>query len=51
MYVGSGASMETLSSLLQIADGAIVGTAAKVDGVVTNPVSVERVSALVAAAR
>lgn len=51
MYVGSGASMETLSSLLQIADGAIVGTGAKVDGVVTNPVSVERVSALVAAAR
>lgn len=51
LYVGSGASLKTLPSLLRIADGVIVGTAAKVDGLVTNPVSVERVSALVAAAR
>lgn len=51
IYVGSGTSIEMLAALLEIADGAIVGTAAKVDGVVTNPVSAERVSAIVAAAR
>ena len=33
IYVGSGATAETLPELLAIADGAIVGTAAKVDGV------------------
>lgn len=51
IYIGSGATVETLPSLLEIADGAIVGTAAKIDGVVTNAVAVERVRALVAAAR
>jgi uncharacterized protein len=51
LYVGSGATATTLSSLLEIADGAIVGTAAKVDGIVGNPVDLERVRALVSAAR
>jgi membrane complex biogenesis BtpA family protein len=50
IYVGSGATVETLPSLLAVADGAIVGTAAKLDGVLGNPVDVERVRALVAAA-
>lgn len=51
VYVGSGVTVATLPALLEIADGAIVGTAAKVDGIISNPVSAKRVSALVAAAR
>lgn len=51
LYVGSGATATTLSSLLEIADGIIVGTAAKVDGIVGNPVDRDRVRALVAAAQ
>jgi len=51
LYVGSGATAETLPALLAIADGAIVGTAGKVDGIVSNPVDPARVRALVAAAR
>jgi predicted TIM-barrel enzyme len=51
IYVGSGATEKTLPSLLQVADGAIVGTAAKVDGIVGNPVDRGRVRALVAASR
>ncbi len=51
IYVGSGATPESIPSLLKIADGAIVGTAAKQDGIVTNPVDVHRVRALVGAAR
>ena len=50
IYIGSGATLETLPSLLAVADGAIVGTAAKVDGVLSNPVDADRVRALVAAA-
>jgi uncharacterized protein len=50
LYVGSGATTMTLQSLLEIADGAIVGTAAKADGVIGNPVDLGRVQALVAAA-
>jgi predicted TIM-barrel enzyme len=34
-----------------MADGAIVGTAAKVDGILANPVDPHRVRGLVAAAR
>ncbi len=51
MYVGSGGTVENLPSLLAIADGAIVGTAAKVDAILANPVDPRRVQALVAAAR
>ncbi len=51
LYVGSGASLETLARLLEIADGLIVGTAAKRDGLVQNPVDPARVRALVAAAQ
>ena len=51
VYVGSGATVGSLPSLLQVADGAIVGTAAKMDGLVSNPVSVQRVRELAAAAR
>ena len=51
IYVGSGATDATLPSLLTIADGAIIGTAAKVDGIVGNPVDPRRVRALVASAQ
>jgi membrane complex biogenesis BtpA family protein len=51
IYIGSGATVETLPDLLAVADGAIVGTAAKVDGKLGNPVDPDRVRALVAASR
>lgn len=51
LYVGSGATADRLGSLLPPADGVIVGTAAKRDAVVSNPVDVQRVRAIVAAAR
>ncbi|MGH2618443.1 MAG: BtpA/SgcQ family protein, partial [Thermomicrobiales bacterium] len=51
VYVGSGATVETLAALLAVADCAIVGTAAKADGFHANPVDPERVRALVTAAR
>ena len=51
LFVGSGATADRLGSLLPPADGVIVGTAAKRDGVVSNPVDVQRVRAVVTAAR
>jgi uncharacterized protein len=51
IYIGSGGTVETLPDLLAVADGAIVGTAAKVGGVLGNPVDPNRVRALVAASR
>jgi membrane complex biogenesis BtpA family protein len=51
IYVGSGATVETLPELLAIADGAIVGTAAKVDGVLGNQVDAGRVREIVSVAR
>lgn len=50
VYVGSGATVESLPALLEFADGAIIGTAAKVEGIVTNPVDPARVAALRTAA-
>ncbi|CAA9564520.1 MAG: hypothetical protein AVDCRST_MAG70-1927 [uncultured Thermomicrobiales bacterium] len=50
IYVGSGARAGDAATLLTIADGLIVGTAAKRDGVVTGPVDVARVREIVAAA-
>lgn len=47
LYVGSGVTAATIADILQIADGVIVGTAAKVDGIVTNPVDLARVRALI----
>ena len=51
LYVGSGATVETLPSLLRTADGAIVGTAARANRDLSNPVDLELARALVAAAR
>src|SRR5216683_844520 len=51
LLVGSGASPETVAELLSVADAVIVGTSIKRDGQLSNPVDVERVRRLVAAAR
>jgi membrane complex biogenesis BtpA family protein len=51
LLVGSGVTPESVADLLSIADGVIVGTSVKRDGVVTNPVDPARVRRLVDAAR
>jgi len=51
LYAGSGVTAETAPAMLRHADWVIVGTAAKVDGLVTNPVDVDRVRRLVTAVR
>ncbi|WP_458187709.1 BtpA/SgcQ family protein [Haladaptatus sp. NG-WS-4] len=47
VLVGSGTTPENVSDLLDVADGAIVGTALKEDGKTTSPVDESRVSTLV----
>jgi len=51
LLVGSGATAETAAELLSLADGLIVGTGVKRDGVLANPVDPRRVRRLVEAAR
>jgi membrane complex biogenesis BtpA family protein len=51
LLIGSGATVETVSSLLSIADGVIAGTAVKQDGITVAPVDIERAQAFVDAAR
>lgn len=51
VLVGSGVTAASVAGVLDVADGAIVGTALKEDGVTTNPVDEERVRELVDAAR
>jgi membrane complex biogenesis BtpA family protein len=51
LFVGSGATPETVRALLEIADGVIVGTAIKRDGKLSNPVDPARVERLARAAR
>jgi membrane complex biogenesis BtpA family protein len=43
ILMGSGTTAENIADFLQYADGAIVGSSLKVDGVADNPVDVERV--------
>ncbi len=47
VFVGSGVRHDTVTDLLEVADGVIVGTALKVDGETTGPVDADRVAALV----
>ncbi|NIB98327.1 BtpA/SgcQ family protein [Halobacterium sp. R2-5] len=47
VFVGSGVTRETVVETLDVADGAIVGTALKEDGETTAPVDESRVRALV----
>ncbi|MCH1502557.1 MAG: BtpA/SgcQ family protein [Verrucomicrobiales bacterium] len=49
IYVGSGSSVESAPRLLEFADGLIVGTSVKVDGLLAQPVDPARVQALRAA--
>lgn len=52
VFVGSGVTSETVRDCLEAgADGVIVGTALKTEGETANPVSSERVTHFVAAAR
>jgi membrane complex biogenesis BtpA family protein len=50
IYVGSGANTQTLPALLEVADGAIIGSAAKENADPANPVEVRLVKALIEAA-
>ena len=51
LLIGSGVSEQNIGSLLTVADGAIVGTAFKVGGQITQPVELARVERLVALAK
>lgn len=51
VFVGSGVTAESVAALGAHADGFIVGTALKVDGLAENPVDAARVRALLAAVR
>ncbi len=49
IFIGSGITAETIASFADAADGFIVGTALKRDGIATNAVELERVRAMVRA--
>jgi membrane complex biogenesis BtpA family protein len=51
ILMGSGTTADNIAAFLQYADGAIVGSSLKVDGVAENPVDVERVRRYMAAVR
>lgn len=51
VLVGSGTTQDTLSEVLAVADGAIVGSALKQDGRAANPVSLVRTQAFMDAVR
>jgi len=51
VFIGSGVTADNAAVLLDLADGAIVGTALKHDGKTTNRVDPDRAAALVAAAQ
>ena len=46
ILIGSGATAENAAAFLEYADGMLVGTSLKTDGVMENPVDVKRVRAL-----
>jgi uncharacterized protein len=51
ILMGSGTTAENIGSFMRYADGAIVGTSLKVDGVMENPIDVERVRRYVEAVK
>ena len=51
MLVGSGSNRENIGAFLQYADGVIVGSSLKIDGVMQNPVDVRRVREFMDAVR
>ena len=50
VFVGSGATAATIRDILAIADGAIVGSDTKIDGIASNAVDPQRAAAVVQAA-
>jgi uncharacterized protein len=51
ILVGSGSNQENIGAFLQYADGVIVGSSLKIDGVMQNPMDVKRVRAFMDAVR
>ncbi|HJY86242.1 MAG TPA: BtpA/SgcQ family protein, partial [Candidatus Acidoferrales bacterium] len=51
ILVGSGSNQENIGAFLQYADGVIVGSSLKTDGVMQNPVDLKRVRAFMDAVR
>ncbi len=51
LFIGSGTSVQNVNTLLGTADGVIVASSLKRQGILENPIDVERVRALVSAAR
>ncbi len=51
ILMGSGTNADNVAGFLRYADGAIVGSSLKIDGVMENPVDVERVKRYVAVVR
>jgi predicted TIM-barrel enzyme len=51
VFIGSGASWENISTLMQAADGVIVSSSLKRNGRIDNPIDPIRVSQFVEAAR
>ncbi len=51
LLLGSGTTEQNICAFMEVADGAIVGSWVKQDGVVENPVDVERVRRFLRAAR
>jgi hypothetical protein len=51
VFVGSGVTADTVSRVLSVADGVVVGTALEEDGETAAPVDEERVASFVTAAR
>ena len=51
VLVGSGVDTENIGTILDLADGVIVGTSLKKDGLVNSPVDIDRVRALVEIAK
>ncbi len=51
ILIGSGATKANIKSLMEVADGAIVASSLKRQGLIENPVDVERVRALTAEMR
>jgi membrane complex biogenesis BtpA family protein len=51
VFAGSGVDVQNVAEVLKIADGAIVGTSLKQDGVTTNPVDGARVRAFMEVVR
>ncbi len=47
VLIGSGLNLNNTKELLTIADGAIVGTFFKADGIITNPIDIKRVRSLI----